>query len=95
MNRSYLKLKLRLTPYMYTLCNEAWETGTPAVRALVLEYPNDPVTKGTDTPIRILLGKNFLVAPVCSDTNVRDNVTCPKANGSITGMAPSMKEKPA
>ncbi len=77
-NRTYLKLKLRLTPYMYTLCNEAWETGTPAVRALVLEYPNDPVTKGAATQYEFLLGKNFLVAPVYSDTNVRDNIYLPE-----------------
>jgi alpha-glucosidase (family GH31 glycosyl hydrolase) len=63
---------------MYTLCNEAWETGTPAVRALVLEYPNDPVTQGTDTQYEFLLGKNFLVAPVYSDTNIRDNIYLPE-----------------
>jgi len=77
-NRKYLKLKMRLTPYMYTLCNEAYETGTPAVRALVLEYPNDPVTLGTATQYEFLLGKNFLVAPVYSDTNVRDNIYLPE-----------------
>jgi alpha-glucosidase (family GH31 glycosyl hydrolase) len=63
---------------MYTLCNEAWETGTPAVRALVLEYPNDPVTKGSETQYEYLLGKNFLVAPVYSDTNIRDNIYLPE-----------------
>jgi alpha-glucosidase (family GH31 glycosyl hydrolase) len=77
-NRKYLKLKLRLTPYMYTLCNEAYQTGTPAVRALVLEYPNDPVALGTATQYEFLLGKNFLVAPVYSDTNVRDNIYLPE-----------------
>ena len=76
-NRKYLDLKLRLTPYMYTLCNEAYETGTPAVRALVLEYPNDPVVLGTATQYEFLLGKNLLVAPVYSDTNVRDNIYLP------------------
>jgi alpha-glucosidase (family GH31 glycosyl hydrolase) len=76
-NRKYLKLKLRLTPYMYTLCNEAYETGTPAVRALVLEYPDDTVTRGTETQYEYLLGKNFLVAPVYSSTNVRNNIYLP------------------
>lgn len=77
-NRKYLDLKLRLTSYMYTLCNEAYETGTPAVRALVLEYPTDPVALGTATQYEFLLGKNFLVAPVYSDTNVRDNIYLPQ-----------------
>jgi alpha-glucosidase len=63
---------------MYTLCNEAWETGVPAVRALVLEYPDDTVTLGEATKYEYLLGKNFLVAPVYSDTNVRDNIYLPE-----------------
>jgi alpha-glucosidase (family GH31 glycosyl hydrolase) len=77
-NRKYLQLKLRLTPYMYTLCNESYETGVPAVRALVLEYPDDPVTFGTQTQYEFLLGKNFLVAPVYRDTAVRDSIYLPK-----------------
>jgi alpha-glucosidase (family GH31 glycosyl hydrolase) len=77
-NRKYLQLKLRLTPYMYTLCNEAWETGVPAVRALVLEYPNDPVTKGTATQYEYLLGKNILVAPVYRDEEKRDSIYLPE-----------------
>ncbi len=77
-NRKYLQLKMRLTPYMYTLCNEAFETGTPAVRALVLEYPNDPVTWGTDTRYEFLLGKNILVAPVYTNQAVRDSIYFPE-----------------
>jgi len=77
-NRKYLQLKLRLTPYMYTLCNEASETGVPAVRALVLEYPDDPVTKGTQTQYEFLLGKNILVAPVYDNRDVRDNIYLPE-----------------
>lgn len=100
-NRTYLKLKLRLTPYMYTLCNEAWETGTPAVRALVLEYPNDPVTKGTDTQYEFMLGKNFLVAPVYSDTNIRDNIYLPEGkwfdywDGTVYSGSASLNNYPA
>lgn len=77
-NRNYLQLKLRLTPYMYTLCNEACETGVPAVRALVLEYPDDPLAKGTETQYEFLLGKNFLVAPVYRDESIRDSIYLPE-----------------
>jgi alpha-glucosidase (family GH31 glycosyl hydrolase) len=77
-NRKYLQLKMRFTPYMYTLCNEAYETGTPAVRALVLEYPEDPVTWGTDTRYEFLLGKNLLVAPVYTNKAVRDSIYLPE-----------------
>jgi len=77
-NRKYLKLKMRLTPYMYTLCNEAYETGVPAVRAVILEYPDDTVARGTTTQYEFLLGKNFLVAPVYSDTAIRENIYLPE-----------------
>ncbi len=76
-NRRYLKLKLRLTPYMYSLCHEASETGVPAVRALVLEYPRDPVALGSLDSYEFLLGKNFLVVPVYRDEEKRDSIYLP------------------
>ncbi|MEI7727496.1 MAG: TIM-barrel domain-containing protein, partial [Bacteroidota bacterium] len=76
-NRKYLQLKLRLTPYMYSLCHEAAKTGVPAVRALVLEYPYDPVALGTATQYEFLLGKNLLVAPVYRDEEKRDSIYLP------------------
>lgn len=77
-NRKYLQLKMRLTPYMYTLMNEAYQTGTPAVRGLLLEYPNDPVTWGKATQYEYLLGKSFLIAPVYKDTTIRDSIYLPE-----------------
>lgn len=79
-NRKYLQLKMRLTPYMYTLMNEAYQTGVPAVRGLLLEYPNDPVTFGKDTQYEYLLGKSFLVAPVYKDEEKRDGIYLPEGN---------------
>jgi alpha-glucosidase len=76
-NRKFLSLKLQLTPYMYSLCEEAWQTGVPAVRGLVLEYPSDPVTWGTTTQYEFLLGKYFLVAPVYKDEERRDSIYFP------------------
>lgn len=90
-NRKYLMLKMRLTPYMYTLCNEAYKTGVPAVRGLVLEYPNDPVALGTETNYEFLLGKDILVAPVFRDEAKRDSIYLPAGqwydywDGSIYG----------
>ena len=76
-NRKYLILKQRLTPYMYTLCNEAYQTAVPAVRGLVLEYPNDPVTWGNATKYEFLLGKDLLVAPVYKSEAKRDSIYLP------------------
>jgi alpha-glucosidase len=77
-NRKYLQLKQQMTPYMYTLCNEAYQTGVPAVRGLVLEYPDDPVTWGNATKYEYLLGKDLLVAPVYKSEAKRDSIYLPK-----------------
>ena len=76
-NRKYLMLKQRFTPYMYTLCNEAYQTGVPAVRGLVLEYPDDPATYGDATKYQFLLGKDLLVAPVYKPEDKRDSIYLP------------------
>ncbi len=63
-NRRYLKLKMRLTPYMYTLTREEEETGAPIVRGLMWDYPNDPAAGSEAYKYQFLLGRDLLVAPV-------------------------------
>ncbi|MER5928878.1 TIM-barrel domain-containing protein [Streptomyces sp. NPDC002054] len=76
-NRRYLKLKMRLMPYLYTMSRTAHETGVPSTRPLVLEYPNDPVARGNQTSQQFMAGDSFLVAPVTSDTTVRNGIYLP------------------
>jgi len=63
-NRRYLKLKLRLTPYMYTLAREAEQTGAPLVRGLMWDYAADPAAFTEAHKYQFLLGRDLLVAPV-------------------------------
>ncbi len=77
-NRKYLELKMRLTPYMYTLMHEANTTGVPAVRGLVLENQNDSTTWSTSTQYEFLLGQSFLVAPVWKPAETRDSIYFPQ-----------------
>lgn len=63
-NRKYLKLKMRLMPYMYTLAREAELTGAPIVRGLMWDHPNDPHAGSEDYKNQFFLGEDFLVAPV-------------------------------
>ncbi|MTW11600.1 DUF5110 domain-containing protein [Pseudoduganella eburnea] len=63
-NRRYLKLKLRLTPYMYTLAHETEQTGAPLVRGLMWDYPSDPAAFTEAHKYQFLLGRDMLVAPV-------------------------------
>ncbi|MFG2295981.1 TIM-barrel domain-containing protein [Streptomyces sp. NPDC048603] len=76
-NRKYLQLKMRLMPYLYTMSRTAHDTGVPSTRALVLEYPDDPVARGNSTSGQFMAGDSFLVAPVVSDTTVRDGIYLP------------------
>lgn len=63
-NRDYLKLKMRLTPYMYGLAREAAQSGAPIVRGLMWDYPNDPQAWTEAHKYQFLLGRNLLIAPV-------------------------------
>lgn len=77
-NRKYLDLKMRFTPYMYTYCEKAHETGVPASRAMVLEFPNDPVTWGTKTQYQFMNGEWLLIAPVYKSEGKRDSIYLPE-----------------
>ena len=76
-NRKYMKLKARLTPYMYTLSRDAFDTGTPTNRAMVLEFPEDPTTWSKRTQYQFMTGPSLLVAPVYEDTTVRNDIYLP------------------
>ncbi|MBT3199307.1 MAG: DUF5110 domain-containing protein [Phycisphaerales bacterium] len=69
-NRRYLKLKMRLTPYMYKYAREAHDTGAPITRGMIWEYPNDKKTWDRSTQHQYMLGESILVAPVYTSMNV-------------------------
>jgi len=63
-NRDYLKLKMRLTPYMYGLVHDAAQSGAPPVRGLMWDNPQDPHAQEETYKYQFLLGRDLLVAPV-------------------------------
>ena len=67
--REYARLRYSLLPYIYTYAEVAARTGLPAVRPLVLEYQDDPLTHRLDT--QYLLGEDLLVAPVFESAGMR------------------------
>ncbi|MFC4224589.1 NPCBM/NEW2 domain-containing protein [Lysinibacter cavernae] len=77
-NRSYLELRQRLLPYIYTLAAESHSSGTPMMRSLALEYPNDPASYSAEANNEFLLGNDFLVAPVFTASNVRNGIYLPE-----------------
>ena len=69
-NRDYLKLKMRMTPYMYKYTKEAWDTGAPITRGMLWEFPEDKKTWGKDTQYQYMLGESLLIAPVYTSMKV-------------------------
>lgn len=58
----YLKLRYELMPYIYSLGYNTYKTGAPFMRALFMDFPNDP--KVADLTDEYMFGPAFLVAPV-------------------------------
>ncbi|HEX9160733.1 MAG TPA: glycoside hydrolase family 31 protein [Thermoanaerobaculia bacterium] len=61
-NRRAIELRYELLPYIYSSMREASESGVPAMRPLLLDYPEDERTYGIDD--EFLFGSDLLVAPV-------------------------------
>jgi alpha-D-xyloside xylohydrolase len=72
--RHFTRLKCRLMPYLYAAAVEAHASGTPVMRPMLLEFPDDPAAEQLDR--QYMLGGSLLVAPVFS------------ANGAVTYYVP-------
>jgi alpha-D-xyloside xylohydrolase len=71
----YLKLRYELMPYIYSLGYQTWLTGAPFMRALPLDFPNDPEV--TDLRDEYMFGPAFLVAPVTAQGETSRQVYLP------------------
>ena len=58
----YLRLRYQLIPYTYSLGFHSYQTGAPFMRALFMDFPDDP--KVADLRDEYMFGPAFLVAPV-------------------------------
>ncbi|GAA0847368.1 alpha-xylosidase [Bifidobacterium pullorum subsp. gallinarum] len=63
--RFFTKLKSRLMPYLFHTAVQASEQGVPSMRAMFLEFPEDPAVEMLDR--QYMLGDSLLVAPVFSE----------------------------
>lgn len=63
--RHFVKLKCSLMPYLYEKALLASEQGTPVLRPMMLEFPDDPTCDYTD--LQYMLGDDLLVAPVFNE----------------------------
>lgn len=60
--RFFTKLKCSLMPYLFNVAGEAAEHGWASMRAMVMEFPEDPTAELLDR--QYMLGDSILVAPV-------------------------------
>jgi alpha-D-xyloside xylohydrolase len=68
--RDAANMRYMLMPYIYAQAKHASENGLPMMRALFVEYPNDPGAWLIDN--QYLFGTDILVAPLFENVNQRD-----------------------
>jgi alpha-D-xyloside xylohydrolase len=68
--RLFTKLKCRLMPYLWQVALEAHREGVPMMRAMLLEFPEDPACETLDR--QYLLGGSLLVAPIFTGNGLVD-----------------------
>jgi alpha-D-xyloside xylohydrolase len=67
--RTWAELRARLVPYLWAEALRCGQDATPLVRALLLDFPDDPVARAVDD--QYLLGRSLLVAPVLDARDCR------------------------
>ncbi len=60
--KKFVRLKMRLMPYLYGLAVTAHAEGIPMLRPMYMEFPDDPACDSLD--LQYMLGPSLLVAPV-------------------------------
>ncbi|GKT04581.1 alpha-xylosidase [Furfurilactobacillus entadae] len=63
--KKFVDLKLSLMPYLYQQAVQTSATGTPLMRPMFIEFPDDPNTAYLDK--QYMLGDKLLVAPIFND----------------------------
>ncbi len=64
------EMRYKLMPYIYAQAKECTENGWPMLRALFVEFPDDPGSWLIDN--QYLFGSDMLVAPLLEEGNSRD-----------------------
>lgn len=68
--REAANLRYQLMPYIYSQAKQCTETGLPMLRALFVEFPDDPGSWLVDN--QYLFGSDIMVAPLFEESHGRD-----------------------
>ncbi|MGA2115139.1 MAG: TIM-barrel domain-containing protein [Bryobacteraceae bacterium] len=75
-NRHAIERRYRFLPYIYNSFYQASQTGIPIMRALLLQYPEDPATYTISD--EFLVGPDLLVAPILARQTTARQVYLPR-----------------
>lgn len=73
--RKLLELRMSLLPYFYSAFMDYHKTGLPPVRAMVMDYPEDPEVRNIDD--QYFFGKDLLVCPLTLEDGTAREVYLP------------------
>ncbi len=76
--RYFMNERYRLLPYLYTTVWQAHKEGTPIIRPLFFDFPNDSTAYSVMN--EYLWGDDFLVAPVLHKITKQKRIYLPKGN---------------
>lgn len=80
----FTKLKGKLMPYIFAQANKTHEIGVPMMRAMVIDFADDPSCLTLDR--QYMFGDNLLVAPILNDEGIAEYyVPAGKWTDIITG----------
>lgn len=65
----YAKLRYKLMPYIYSTAHKSCKQSLPMMRAMILEFENDPTTRNIDD--QYMFGDSLLVAPILNHEGKR------------------------
>lgn len=71
----WLRLRYALAPYVYALGRHTYDSGAPFMRALFMDFPNDPKVAAIGD--QYMFGPAFLVAPVTEQGQTKRSVYLP------------------
>ena len=83
--RAVIERRYRLLAYLYTQVYRAATAGTPIVRPMFFEQPDDPRYQHVDD--QFMLGESLLVAPILSEGARAGPCFCPAVDGAPSRQA--------
>lgn len=76
--KKYSTIRYQLMPYIYTTAHQAYSSGLPMARPMMLNYPEKE--KAWQYDLQYFWGENMLVRPVCSAQDTTLNIWLPEEN---------------